>query len=197
MCPYGYDLDGAKTHFTCKYSEPLVCVAAHLVVQIRHFCSIFQLWRVRKRPFVVHYVFQVILSLSSLLRLKFLSRKCLVIRACKCMTLSVIPKGHMIFDTHVIYNDSDDGRSICRISGKGSLSLINLSVVLLLLCHIPHLPVLPSTETQGDADGMLTYADAFRVAICFQAIFERITTLPLPLPFTRSNSPYHFIDVLS
>ena len=67
---------------------------------------------------------------------------------------------------------------------------------MLLLCHIPHLPVLPSTETQGDADGMLTYADAFRVAICFQAIFERITTLPLPLPFTRSNSPYHFIDVL-
>ena len=68
---------------------------------------------------------------------------------------------------------------------------------MLLPCHIPHLPVLPSTETQDDADGMLTYADAFRVAICFQAIFSRITTLPpLPLPHTRSNSPDHFIDVL-
>ena len=46
---------------------------------------------------------------------------------------------------------------------------------------------------------MLTYAEAFRVAICFQAIFARITTLPLPLPLphTRSNSPYHFLDVLS
>jgi hypothetical protein len=31
---------------------------------------------------------------------------------------------------------------------------------MLLLCHIPHLPVLPSTETQGDADGMLATAIA-------------------------------------
>jgi hypothetical protein len=67
---------------------------------------------------------------------------------------------------------------------------------MLLPCHIPHLPVLPSIETQDDADGMLTYADAFRVATCFQAIFARITILPLPLPHTRSNSPYHFMGVL-